>query len=455
MSNTNNSGASIKNIYSLDGRVPLLKAIPFGIQHILAMFVANLTPIILIATVAKFAGRDTGISEIELASLVQASMFIAGIGTLIQLYPIWKIGSRLPVVMGVSFTFVGTLSFIASTYNIETMVGAVIVGGIFEGLLGLSYKYWKKLVSPIVSACVVTTIGFSLLSVGVRSFGGGYVENFGEPKFIMIGFITLISCILFSIFAKGYLKPLNILFGLIIGYIVSAFMGIVDFGSFFNTVSESSIISLPHFLPYSPQFNIGTIVSVIIVFLVSAAETIGDTSAVVSGGLDRDITDSEIAGSLACDGFVSSVSGMFGCSPITSFSQNVGLVSMTKVVNRFTIMTGAVILILAGLVPAVGAFFSTLPQPVLGGCTIMMFGTIVISGMSMIGKCGYTYRNTLIAALSISVGLGFTQVPEIFNFAPAIVKDIFSGNPVAGVFIISMILNLTLPKDMEIKKIEE
>ncbi len=450
-----NNNTSINNIYQLDGRVPLLKAIPFGIQHILAMFVANLTPIILIAVTAKFAGRDGGITDIELATLVQVSMLIAGVGTLIQLYPIWKIGSRLPVVMGVSFTFVGTLSFIASNYNFSTMIGAVIAGGIFEGILGLNYKYWKKLISPIVSACVVTTIGFSLLSVGVRSFGGGYVENFGEPKYILIGFITLVSCILFSIFAKGHLKQLNVLFGLIVGYIVAASMNMVDFTSFTNTVQSAGIISIPKILPYKPVFNIGTILSVVIVFLVSAAETIGDTSAVVSGGLNREITDKEIAGSLACDGFVSSISGMFGCAPITSFSQNVGLINMTKVVNRFTIMTGAVTLIIAGLVPAVGAFFSTLPQPVLGGCTIMMFGTIVVSGMNMIGKCGYTQRNTIIAALSISVGLGFTQVPEIFNFAPALVKDIFSGNPVAGVFILAMILNLILPSDMEIKKIGE
>ncbi len=447
-----NKEVSVKNIYELDGRVPLLKAIPFGIQHILAMFVANLTPIILIATVAKFLGRDSGVTDIEIAMLLQSAMFIAGIGTLIQLYPILKIGSKLPVVMGVSFTFVGTLSFIASNFNYETMIGAVIIGGIVEGILGLSYKYWKKLISPIVSASVVTTIGFSLLSVGVRSFGGGYVDDFASPKYIIVGFITLLACILFNVFARGHIKPLNILFGLVIGYISAIFFNMVNFSVFTDTINKVGVISIPKILPYKPIFNIGTIISVIIVFLVSAAETIGDTSAIVTGGLNREIRDSEISGSLACDGFISSFSGIFGCTPITSFSQNVGLVNMTKVVNRFTIMTGAVILILAGFIPPIGAFFSTLPQAVLGGCTIMMFGTIVVSGMNMIGRCGYTQRNTIIVALSISVGLGFTQVPNIFNFAPAIVKDIFSGNPVAGVFIISMILNLVLPENMEVIK---
>ncbi len=453
MNQSQSNKASIDNIYNLDGRVPLLKAIPFGIQHILAMFVANITPIVIIAYAATFVGRDGGVTPSEVAMLIQSSMFIAGIGTLIQLYPIWRIGAKLPVVMGVSFTFVGSLSFIAATYGFGTMMGAVIIGGIVEGILGLCYKYWKKLISPIVSAAVVTTIGFSLLPVGVNSFGGGFgAENFGNPKYILVGFVTLLACILFSIFVKGHYKALNILFGLIVGYVLSIFMGMVDFSTISKTIEQSGYISFPRFLPYDVVFNPATIISVVIVFLVSAAETIGDTSAVVSGGLGREIEEKEISGSLACDGFISSLSGLFGCSPITSFSQNVGLVNMTKVVNRFTIMTGAVILILSGLFPPIGAFFSTLPQPVLGGCTIMMFGTIVVSGMSMIGKCGYTQRNTIIVALSISIGLGFTQVPQIFNFAPALVKDIFSENPVAGVFIISMVLNLVLPKDMEVVK---
>nr|MBS9780006.1 purine permease [Moraxellaceae bacterium] len=412
---------------------------------------ANITPIVIIAGAATFIGREGGITDYEMAMLIQSSMFIAGIATLIQLYPVWKIGSGLPIVMGVSFTFVGGLTFIASTYGIGTMMGAVIIGGLFEGFLGLGYKYWKKLIPPIVPACVVTTIGFSLLPIGVHSFGGGYgAKDFANPSFLLVGFVTLFACLAFSIFAKGTLRPLNVLFGLVVGYVLAIFMGMVDFSAIDKTIAQSGYVSFPNFLPYDIIFNPATIISVIIVFLVSAAETIGDTSAVVHEGLKREIKDKEISGSLACDGFISSLAGMFACSPITSFSQNVGLINMTKVVNRFTIMTGAVILLLAGLFPPVGALLATLPQPVLGGCTIMMFGAIVVSGMSMIGKCGYTQRNMVIVALSISVGLGFTQVPEIFNSAPVLVKDIFSGNPVAGVFIISIILNLVLPKDMEV-----
>ena len=270
---------------------------------------------------------------------------------------------------------------------------------------------------------------------------------------MIVGLITLVACITFSALAKGFWKQLNVMFGLIVGYIAAFIFGIVDFSHFASTINEVGFIALPRVLPYNPLFNVSAILSLVVVFLVSAAETIGDTTAVVAGGLDRDITEKEVSGSLACDGFLSAVSGLFGCTPITSFSQNVGLIAMTKVVNRFTIMFGALTLILAGLFPPIGAFFSTLPQPVLGGCTIMMFGTIVVSGMNMIGKCGFNQRNTVIVALSISIGIGFTQTPDIFRYFPSVIGDIFAGNSVAGVFVLSMLLNFILPKDMDVKKL--
>lgn len=454
MGKTQKDNVSIENIYQLDGRVPITKAIPFGLQHVLAMFVSNLTPILMVTAVARLAGTDVvGITGADQAMLLQAAMFIAGLGTLIQLYPIWRVGARLPVVMGVSFTFLASLQYVASTFDYQTMIGAIIVGGCIEGCLGLCVKYWRRFIAPIVSACVVTTIGFSLLSVGARSFGGGYVEDFGSFDYMLVGTVTLVSCILFNLFAKGFWKQLNVLFGLVVGYACAAAMGMIDFSNFAITIEEVGYISLPRFLPYAPKFEISAIIALLVVFLVSAAETIGDTTAVVSGGLGRDITERELSGSLSCDGFLSAISACFGCSPITSFSQNVGLVAMTKVVNRYTIMFGALTLVLAGLFPPIGAFFSTLPQPVLGGCTIMMFGTIIVSGFTMLSKCGFSQRNTVIAALAISIGIGFTQVEGIYSAFPTMINDIFGGNPVAGVFVISMVLNLLLPKDMEIKSI--
>ncbi len=388
----------------------------------------------------------------ELGMLLQNAMFAAGIATMIQLYPLWKIGSRLPVVMGVSFTFVTVLSTISANYGYPAVIGAVLIGGLFEGTLGLFAKYWRKIISPIVAASVVTAIGFSLFTVGARSFGGGYATDFGSMSNLLLGLITLATCLLWNMFAKGYLKQLSVLAGLIVGYVVAIFMGKVDL----SMIMSGGIIALPHLLPIKPEFHAGAIMSACIIFMVSAAETIGDTSALVAGGLGRDITGEEISGSLACDGYGSFISGLFGCPPVTSFSQNVGLVAMTKVVNRFTIMTGAAAMILAGLFPPIGNFFASLPQSVLGGCTIMMFGTILTSGMQMIANCGFSQRNITIVAMALSIGIGFTTTSESgiwAGFSP-VVQSVFSANVVAVVFVVAIIMNLILPKDMEVQKLD-
>ena len=442
-----NTNCSINNIYKLEGRVPIAKAIPFGLQHILAMFVSNLAPITIIAGAAQPA-----LSQAQTAILLQNAMFVAGIATMIQLYPIWRIGSKLPVVMGVSFTFVTVLSTIAANYGYPAVVGAVLIGGIFEGTLGLLATYWRRIITPVVAASVVTAIGFSLFTVGARSFGGGYADDFGSAQNLILGTITLLTCLLWNIFAKGYLKQLSVLAGLIVGYVIAIFLGKVDL----SLIMSGGIISFPHLLPFMPEFHAGAIISACIIFLVSAAETIGDTSALVSGGLNREITGKEISGSLACDGYASALSTVFGCPPVTSFSQNVGLVAMTKVVNRFTIMTGAACMILAGLLPPVGNFFASLPQAVLGGCTIMMFGTILTSGVQMIAKCGFSQRNIVIVSLSLAVGIGFTTASEIgiWDIFPELVQSVFSANVVAVVFVVSVFLSLVLPKDMDIKTLE-
>ena len=308
-----NHDKSIDNIYKLDGKVPVGKAIPFGLQHILAMFVANIAPILIVAGAC-------GLSAAQTTNLVQCAMMIAGVGSLIQLFPLWKIGSGLPIVMGISFTFVSIFCVIGPEYGYGSVVGAILVGGLVEGTLGLFAKYWRKIVSPIVAASVVTSIGFSLLSVGATSFGGGSGSpDFGSWKNLLLGFITLLACLLFQIFAKSYFKQLSVLFGLVVGYIVAACMGIVDF----SALKECGVIAIPRFMPFTPEFHVGPIVTVILIFLVSATETIGDTSALAASALNREVTDKEITGSIACDGYISSLSALFGCLPITSFSQNV------------------------------------------------------------------------------------------------------------------------------------
>lgn len=425
------------NLYQLDGRVPVIQAVPFGLQHVLAMFVSNITPIIILANVV---GLPAELS----ANLVQSSMIIAGIGTLIQLYPIWRVGSRLPIVMGISFTFLSLSIAIATAQGMGTLIGAVIVGGIVEGLLGLFPNKWTKLIPHVVAATVVTAIGFSLLPIGANSFAGGQgAADFGSMNNWIVGSITLLTCLVTQIFAKGFLRALSVLVGLVVGYIVALCMGMVDFSGLENV----GIVALPKLMPFTPEFHLDAIIAIICVFLVSATETIGDTSALCSSALGRGVHKREMGSSVACDGFVSVVAGCFGCTPITSFSQNVGLAAISKVVNRFTIGTGACIMILGGLFPAVGTLLTTIPQAVLGGCTIMMFGSIMFAGFGMLAKSGFSDRNMIIVALSLSVGLGFTQASGMFNIFPQIIQTVFAENCVAVVFLLAVILNLVLPKE--------
>ena len=427
------------SIYELDGRVPVLRAIPFGLQHVLAMFVANITPIIILANVV-------GIGTATSSALVQNCMIIAGIGTLVQLYPIWRIGSRLPIVMGISFTFLSLAIAIATTQGMGTLMGAVIVGGLVEGCLGLFPNKWTKLIPHVVAATVVTAIGFSLLPIGANSFAGGQgAADFGSVTNWIIGSVTLLACLVTQVFARGFLRSLSVLVGLAVGYVLSVCMGVVDF----SALNQVDVVALPSFMPFTPEFHLDAILAIVCVYLVSATETIGDTSAICSGALGRNVHKREMGSSVACDGFVSTVAGLFGCTPITSFSQNVGLATMSKVINRSTIAVGATIMNIGGLFPAVGTILTTIPQPVLGGCTIMMFGSILFAGFGMLAKSGFSQRNMIIVSLSLSVGLGFTQATGLFAIFPKIVQTVFAENCVAVVFLLAVLLNLILPKEKE------
>ena len=432
-------------VYEFHGNISVKKAVPFGLQHVLAMFVANIAPVLIVTGVVKMPAA-------EAASLVQAAMIIAGVGSMLQMFPFWRIGSGLPIIMGISFTFVSIFCVIGTKYGYGAVLGAALVGGILEGLLGLGASWWRKLVPPIVSASVVTAIGFSLLPIGANSFGGGFGNpEFGDWKYLTVGMITLMSCLIFNIKAKSFYKQLSVLFGLVVGYIAAFFFGMVDL----TRMTTVSVLSLPAFMPYELEFHADAIFSVFLIFLVSATETLGDTSALSAMGFGREAKDKEISGAITVDGFISSLSSLFGCMPITSFSQNVGLIAMTRVVNRKAIACGAGIMILAGFIPALGVILASLPDAVLGGCTLMMFGSIVVSGVRMISQCGYSQRNMSIAALSLSIGLGFTQTPQIFRLFPDLFRSVFAENCVAVVFIVAILLNLIFPKEKEELKITE
>ena len=431
MSTTNKeekvADVSTENIYRLNGRVPLKKAIPFGLQHVLAMFVSNLAPVLIVCSAALVRGTGEHLTSAEITQLLQCAMFVAGIGTCMQLYPVWKIGSGLPIVMGVSFTFLGSLLVICTNPELgyEGMVGAVILGGIFEGLVGLSARYWKRFLTPVVSACVVIAIGLSLLSVGMDSWGGGSgVADFGAWYHLVVGAFTLIVCLVARYLLKGVYKNLNVLVGLILGYLlaiiftVAGIAPMVDFSGITKTVQEVGVFSLPKLVfltSHKPIFDLGAFLTIAIVFLVSAAETTGATSAVCTGALDREIKMEELQGSLAVDGFSSALSGCFGC--------------------------------LSSLFPPLGAFFNSLPQAVLGGCTVMMFGSIMYEGIKMLKECEFDDRTMVIVSLAFAIGVGLTQTSgNFFSAFPHEVGDIFNGNAVAGVFVVSLLLSLFLPK---------
>ena len=333
---TKNS-VSFEALSSLDAPVSFWKGIPFGLQHVMAMFVANLAPIFIVASAAKMTPAQS-------ATIIQAGLLVAGLGTCLQLYGAWLIGSRLPMVTGISFTYVAAAAAICADKGYGAVVGAVIVGGLLELALGLTARYWRRFVPPIVSAIVVTSIGFSLLTVGATSFGGGDASaaDFGSWQNLTLGLISLVACLAFQLLMKGTAKQL---FGLVVGYVVAICMGKVDFSGF----QELSVVSLPQFMPFKPEFDWGAIISIGLLYVVSSVEVLGDTAALTKVGLNRTPTERETAGAIAGDGLISSVSGLFGCLPLTSFAQNIGLVAMTKVVNRKVILSGGLILILASL----------------------------------------------------------------------------------------------------------
>lgn len=429
----------MSSIYELDGRVPLRQAIPLGIQHVLAMFLGNISPLLIICGMLQM---DSGVKT----TLIQNSMFIAGVATLIQLYPVWKVGSRLPVVMGTSSGFIGTAKSIGASYGYAAIMGASLIGALLEILLGFFIKPLKKLFPPIVTSLVIISIGLSLLSVGIRYFGGGSgAADFGDPKHLLVGTIVIVVIVALKQFTKGFLSVSAILLGIVAGYIAAVCMNMVDF----TQVAEAAWFSLPKPFVMGFEFNPSAIIAMCIMFVATAVETVGDISGITNGGLDREPTDRELSGGVIADGVGSLIASLFGVLPNTSFSQNVGLVAVTKVVNRFVIMTGAVFLLLMGFIPKLSAVFAVMPQSVLGGAAVVMFSMILVSGLRSLSRLNLDGRNGMIIALSIGLGVGIGNVPEVLAQLPEWVGQIFAQNGIIMTFVIATALNLILPKDRE------
>ena len=449
--------------YELEGRLPLGEAVLLGLQHVLAMFASNLTPILLIAGACGISAGD----PLQVV-LLQNAMIIAGVVTLVQLFTIGPVGGRLPIVMGTSSGFIGVCRSAAAIMGggiagYGAILGASVIGGLFETVLGFFLKPLRRFFPAVVTGTVVMSIGLSLISVGIGSFGGGSnAGDFGSWQNLLIGAIVLVVIIGFKHYTKGVTSIASILVGIIAGYIVCAIMGAVLPTTYVNAegveatcswvlnwtkVAEAGWFSVPKLMPVTFVFDLRVIIPVVIMFVVTAVETMGDTSAIAEGGLGREATDKELSGAVICDGVGSAVAAAFGVLPNTSFSQNVGLVGMTKVVNLFAISTGAVFLILCGLFPKIAALISIMPQSVLGGASVMMFASIVVSGIQLITKDGVTPRIATIVSVALGLGYGIGANAAILAHMPQTVQLIFGGSGIVPAALIALILNLAIPQE--------
>ena len=450
------------------GKLSLTKAVPLGLQHVLAMFVGNLTPILII-TGACGIGAGSEFAELQV-DLLQNAMLVAGIVTLVQLYAIGPVGGKVPIIMGTSSGFIGVFNSVAKVMGggiagYGAIMLASVLGGLFETVLGFLLKPLRRFFPAVVTGTVVLSIGLSLVSVGVNSFGGGNMAaDFGSIENLALGALVTVVIIAFKHGTKGMTSASSILIGIIAGYIASAVMGLflsptgitadgVEYTKAWvlnwDKVAEASWFSIPKLMPVPLVFDLRAIVPVLIMFIVTAVETVGDISGVMEGGMGREATDSELSGGVICDGLGSSFAALFGVLPNTSFSQNVGLVAMTKIVNRHALDTGAVFLVFCGLLPKLAALISIMPQSVLGGAAVMMFSSIVISGIQLITKEPLTARNITIVSTALGLGYGIGANGAVIAGLPEAVQLIFGGSGIVPAAILAIVLNIVIPREKE------
>lgn len=422
---------------------PLHQAVPLGIQHVLAMFASNVTPAIIIALAAGFT-----FGSAEMVYMIQIVMVFAGLSTLLQTVGLGPVGARLPVVQGTSFAFIPIMIPVVKTAGMPALFGGVLLGGVFHFLLGTVIGRIRNLLPPLVTGIVVLTIGLSLIPVGIKYAAGG-VPLMGKPEFGALShwglaLVVIVVTLALKFFTRGLLSTAAVLVALVVGYLVAIPMGMVNFGK----VSGAAWFAMPSPLHFGLEFNIAAVIGMCLMSFVSAIETVGDISGITKGGAGREATDKEIAGGTMADGLGTALSGIFGGLPNTSFSQNVGLVSMTGVMSRHVVTFGAIFLVIAGLVPKVGAVIAAMPIAVLGGGVIVMFGMVVSAGVTMLSEVKWNRRNMLILAISLSIGLGFQAVPEALQHVPGTLKILLTSG-ILPAAVLSIILNGVLPQELD------
>ncbi len=431
----NTTSKIITPIYNIEDNPPFKKAFPLAMQHILAMFAGNITlPILLTGLL--------GLSVADSTFLIQSALLAAALATLIQVGRLWKVGSRLPIVMGTSNAFIPTVLGIASRYGIGAVLGTSFIGGIFEFALGSVLPKLRKLFSDLVTAIVVLTIGLTLIPVGIRQAAGGNV-NFGSAENLILAAIVLISIIVFNQLGKGFIRASSILFGISLGYVVAIAMGMVDF----TPVAEAAWFAFPTPFKYTWSFPISGIIAMLLMYVVTAVETLGDASAITMGGAGREATEAETSGAVMADGIGSSVGAMFNAFPNTSYSQNVGVVILTGVMSRHVVKIGAFILLAMSLCPKLAAVLSVMPTPVLGGAGIVMFSMVASSGFVLLQQVTLNRRNLLIIAVSLGLGVGLNWVPSALDILPDGLRLIFAETGLATATLTALLLDQLLPKE--------
>ncbi|WP_299626364.1 uracil-xanthine permease family protein [Pelagibius sp.] len=420
---------------------PLAVAVPLGIQHVLAMFVSNVTPAFIIAGAAGLAGAD-------LVYLVQMAMVFSGIATLIQTVGVGPVGARLPVVQGTSFAFIPVMIPVVKTAGLGALFGGIVLGGIFHFLLGSIIGRIRNLLPPLITGLVVMSIGLALIPVGIKYAAGG-VPLMGKPEFgtfvhWFLALIVIFVTLGIKFFFRGFLSAAAVLIGILAGYLAAMVMGMVDFGR----VGAAAWFALPSPLAFGFEINAAAVIGMCLMAVVSAIETVGDISGITKGGAGREATDKEIAGGTMADGVGTAVAGLFGAFPNTSFSQNVGLVAMTGVMSRHVVTIGAVFLIAAGLIPKFGAVIAAMPIAVLGGGVIVMFGMVVSAGLNMLSEVTFNRRNMIIIAVALSVGLGLQAVPSALQHLPDTLQLLLKTGLLPVAFL-AILLNVILPQESD------
>lgn len=439
-----------EELFKLNGKPSIAQSLPLALQHVVAMIVGCVTPAIIVSAAGGLSSKDSVI-------LIQAALVMSAITTLVQLFPIIKnshfqIGSGLPVIMGISFAYVATMQSIAESFNIATILGAQIVGGIVAIFVGTFIKQIRKFFPPLVTGTVVFAIGLSLYPTAVNYMAGGTSnESYGSWKNWLVAFITLIIVIILNHYGKGFWKLASILIGIISGYIISMFFGMVDF----SAIATASWFQLPQLMHFGIEFEPSSCVAIGVLFAINSIQAIGDFSATTTGGLNRMPTTEELNGGIVAYGCTNVFCAFFGGLPTATFSQNVGIVSSTKVVAKKVFGIAAIILLAAGLIPKFSSALTTIPYCVLGGATVSVFASIAMTGIKLITAQPLTFRNTSIVGLAIALGMGITQANAALVAFPEWVTTVFGKTPVVVATIVAVVLNITLPGKKAVEETEE